>query len=332
MKKMFVIFSRDLKVNIREFLSLYIIIVPLIFGIAINLIAPSVNDTTVNLALIEDENPEMEEYLEDFAKVSLHEDEEALDERIARRDEVFAYVPDGESYYILAQGNETEQMIDIVAFILASYEDGAALSESTAQIHEFGEVVSPLKKLLVNIMMMFSAVLGGMLIAINIIEEKVDKTIRAVNLSTISKTGYIFGKSLIGAFIPLYGSVSILLITGFSGINWLQMMMIVLVSMIISILFGFIQGINNSSVMDAAGSVKMLFLPLAGSVAVAELLSDKWQWVVYWSPFYWTYKGVDKILTYQAEWQEILMYSGIVVLISVVVYILLMPRIRKGLS
>ena len=193
-------------------------------------------------------------------------------------------------------------------------------------------MVSPIKKLLVNIFMMFSAILGGMLIAINIIEEKVDKTIRAVHLTPISKTGYIFGKSLIGAFIPLYGSVCMLLITGFSDINWLQMMVIVIVSMVISILFGFIQGINNSSVMDAAGSVKMLFLPLAGSVAVAELLSDKWQWVVYWSPFYWTYKGIEKILTYQAEWKEIFIYSGIVVLISIIIYILLMPRIRKGLS
>lgn len=332
MKRILVIFARDLKVNIREFLTLYIILVPVIFGIAINLIAPSVNDTTVNLALIENENVEMQEYLEDFAKVSLYEDEEALEERVARRDEVFAYVPDGDTYYILAQGNETEQMTDIVAFILAAYEDGATLSNSTAEIHEFGEVVSPIKKLLVNIFMMFSAILGGMLIAINIIEEKVDKTIRAVHLTPISKTGYIFGKSLIGAFIPLYGSVCMLLITGFSDINWMQMMVIVIVSMVISILFGFIQGINNSSVMDAAGSVKMLFLPLAGSVAVAELLSDKWQWVVYWSPFYWTYKGIEKILTYQAEWKEILMYSGIVVLISAVIYILLMPRIRKGLS
>ena len=125
MKRILVIFARDLKVNVREFLTLYIILVPVIFGIAINLIAPSVNDTTVNLALIENENVEMQEYLEDFAKVSLYEDEEALEERVARRDEVFAYVPDGDTYYILAQGNETEQMTDIVAFILAAYEDGA---------------------------------------------------------------------------------------------------------------------------------------------------------------------------------------------------------------
>ncbi len=76
----------------------------------------------------------------------------------------------------------------------------------------------------------------------------------------------------------------------------------------------------------------MLFLPLAGSVAVAELLSDKWQWVVYWSPFYWTYIGVDKILTYQAEWREVLIYAGIVLLISAIVYVLLMPRIKKGLN
>ena len=332
MKRILTIFLRDVKVNLRDFLSLYIIIIPIIFGIAINLIAPSINDTTVNIALVEGKNPQMVEYLEDFAKITTYEDKAALEERVGRRDDVFAFIPDGDQYYVLQQGNENEEFVDMAKLMLALYEDGAQIDDATAEIHEFGKVVSPLKKIMLNVLMMFCAILGGMLIAINIIEEKVDKTIRAINLTPVSRMDFIFGKSMIGVMIPLYGSVAMLLITGFIDINWGQMMILVVSSMIVSILFGFIQGSNNSSVMDAAGSVKLLFLPLAGSVAVAELLSDKWQWVVYWSPFYWTYKGVDKILTNQAEWGEILMYAGIVVLISVIVYVLLMPRIKKGLN
>lgn len=332
MKRILVIFVRDIKVNVKDFLPLYIIIIPILFGIAVNLIAPSINDTTVNIALVEGDNPEMVEYLEDFAKITTYEDKEALEERVARRDDVFAFVPEGDTYYVLQQGNESAGFVDMAKLMLALYEDDAQIDDATAEIHEFGRVVSPIKKIMLNTLMMFCSVLGGMLIAINIIEEKVDKTIRAINLTPISRMGYILGKSMIGMLIPLYGSVAMLLITGFSDINWGQMMILVIISMIVSILFGFIQGINNTSVMDAAGSVKMLFLPLAGSVAVAELLSDKWQWVVYWSPFYWTYIGVDKILAKQAEWGEILMYAGIVLLISAIIYVLLMPRIKKGLN
>ena len=45
-------------------------------------------------------------YLEDFAKVSVYKDVAALEERVGRRDDVFAFVPDGDGYYVLKQGNE----------------------------------------------------------------------------------------------------------------------------------------------------------------------------------------------------------------------------------
>ncbi len=332
MKRILTIFRRDLKVNSKDFLSLYIMVIPIIFAIVINLVSPGVNDTTVNIALVEGENIKLEEYLKDFAKVTTYKDREEVEKRVSKRDEVFGYVANGEEYTIISQGNEKEEIVDYVKLLVTFYEEDVQVEDSTAVIHDFGRTMPPLKKLLVNIAMLFSAVLGGMLIAINIIEEKTDRTIRAIHLTPTSRNGYILGKSVIGALVPLYGSVAILLITGFNDINWLQMMILVIVSMVMSILFGFIQGINNASVIDAAASVKMLFLPLAGAVAVAELLSANWQWVAYWVPFYWTYKGVDEVLTYTADWTNILLYTGIVLVITVVVYLMLMPKIRKGLE
>lgn len=330
-KKIMIIFLRDLKVNTRDFLSLYILIIPIIFAIIFNLIAPGINDTTVNLALIEGENKALESYLEDFAKVSLYKDMAAIEERVGRRDDVFAYVRDGESYYILQQGNESEGFVDYAKYLLTFYNEDVQMMDSTAKIHSFERTVPPLKKMLVNITIMFTSIMGGMIIAMNIIEEKMDKTIRAMHLTPISKSGYLIGKSLIGAFLPMYGSVVLIIVCGFGSINWGQMAVVVVVSTIISLLVGFIEGINNESVMDAVGSVKMLFLPLAGSVAVSEMVSAKWQWTVYWVPFYWSYRATDDILSYTGTWGFTLMASGIVLAISVLVYLVLMPKIRKGL-
>lgn len=332
MKKVLILFFRDLKVNTRDFLALYIIVVPIIFGIVINLIAPGVNDTTVNLALIEGDDPDMVAYMEDFAKVTTYKDREAVEERVTRRDEVFGIVKDGDEYIVLQQGNEMEELNGYARLMLTFYQNDVQIEDTNAVISDFGRDVPPLKKLLLNVFMMFAAILGGMLIAINIIEEKVDMTIRAIHLTPVSRSGYILGKSIIGMLIPLYGSVAMILITGYRDVDWPKMMVLVVVSMVVSILFGFIGGINNASVMDAAGSVKMLFMPMAGAVAIAELVSDKWQWVAYWVPFYWTYKGVDEILTYRSTWGNTLLYAGIVLFISVLVYLLLMPRIRKGLE
>ncbi len=39
--------------------------------------------------------------------------------------------------------------------------------------------------------------------------------------------------------------------------------------------------------VEAAGSVKLMSLPLAGSIVGYELLAEKWHPFLYWSPFYW---------------------------------------------
>ena len=186
--------------------------------------------------------------------------------------------------------------------------------------------------MMVNIAIMFTSILGGMIIALNIVEEKTDNTVSAIHLTPVSRMGFIAGKSLIGVFIPVVGIFLMLLITGFRDINYLHAFLMITSSCIISILIGFIEGINNDDVMNAAGNMKMLFLPLGGAVAAVELLADKWQPLFYWIPFYWTYKGNDLVLSNSGSWMDIIKYSGLVLAISAIVFVVLAPKIRKGLE
>ena len=331
LKKIFTIFIRDIRVNTRESLSFLLLVMPILFAVIFNVLSPGISDTTVNIALLDGENPEFEEYLADFAHVSVYPDVDAISERVERRDDVFGIINGETGYYILKQGNENEESTEFAKYMITFFEEDVQISDSTAEIYDFGRTVPPFKKMLVAIAIMFATVMGGMLISINIIEEKNDKTIRAIHLTTVSDNAFIIGKGLMGIFLTIYGTVAIVLITGFSGVNWAMLLLVALVSSIISLLVGFMMGITNETFMDAAGSVKMLFLPLMAGVLVTELLADKWQWTVYWSPFYWTYMALDDILSYTATWGYTLMASGIVLAISIVVYVLLMPRIRKGL-
>jgi hypothetical protein len=84
--------------------------------------------------------------------------------------------------------------------------------------------------------------------------------------------------------------------------------------------------------MDAAGGIKILFLPIGAAVGVAELLSEKWQPLVYWLPFYWSYKSNEAILSYTSTWSQILGYTVIALALFSVVYYLLAPKIHAGLS
>ena len=332
-KKIKTIFVRDLRVNTRDFVSLYILIAPILLAFGINALTPSINNTSVNLALIEGENAKQVTYLEDFSKVELFESKEAVEERVAKRDNILGILPDGSGdYYLLQQGNEGEQVVEYGQILLTFYEEDIQLANSNATIIDFGRTVPPLKKILVNLLIMMLSVLGGMLIAINIVEEKVDRTIRAVHLTPISRVGYILGKSMMGILLPAYGTVAIVFITGFGYVNIPQMLYFVLTSTIICMLIGFIEGLQNDDMMNAAANIKILFLPIAAVVAAIELLSDKWQIFFYWIPFYWAYKGNDAILADTSTWPQILMYSVFVLLISGLVFLRLAPKIKKGLQ
>jgi hypothetical protein len=332
LKKIWTIFLRDLKVGSRDSLTLIIILMPILLGIGINLLTPSINDTTVNLALLEGENPAQAEYFADFAKVELFPNEEAIQTRVKKRDHIVGILPDGDRYYIMSQGNEPESVIEMAKLVNMYYAEGIDLEDATAKLFEFGETVPPLKKMLTNTLIIMISILGGMLITFNIIEEKTDHTISAMNVTTVSKNAFLLGKSLIGMLYPVFSTIVILLITGFREVNIGQLIVMGVVSSFISLMIGFIQGINNDDVMSAAASVKMLFLPVGAAVAAIELLNQKWQILFYWIPFYWTYKGNDAVLINTASWPQILLYSGIVLALGLIVYLYLSPKIRKGLA
>lgn len=332
LKKIWVVFARDMKVNLRDVLSLYILIIPVLFGFAIRWLAPSVNDTTVNLALLSNADPEMAAYLDQFAKVELFDTQDALIERIERRDHIIGVITEGESSYLLAQGNEPESVIDHARLLNTYHDLQMQVDESSVEFISFGRTEPPLKKMLVNAAMMFTAVLAGMLISLNLVEEKMDNTVAAVNVSPISRIGYVIGKSLVGVFFSMIGAVVILWITGYQGVNIGQALVAIMGVTSLSLIIGFLQGVINKDVMEAAGSIKLLFFPLAGAIAVAELVNANWQWVAYWVPFYWTYRTNDAVLSFSATWPQVLGYTAIVLALSAVVYGLLAPKIKAGLT
>lgn len=331
-KKIWAIFIRDLKVNTREAISIFILVIPLIFSVGINLITPEINDTTVNVAMVRAKNDAQADYFNNFAHVELLEDAEAVEVRVKQRDSVIGFISEGGRSIMLAQGNEPGYVLDYAKMINALFESGAVADEARAEIVDFGRATPPLKKLMVNVMLLFNAVLAGMLIALNIVEEKADRTVRAVNVSPASRGAFIIGKSLIGIVFAIVLSAACLIITGFYDINIGQAALVLLATTVLSMMIGFVQGLNSSDVMEAAGSVKLMFLPLAGSIAGYELVTGGWQALFYWSPFYWAYRANDMILSKTGEWQEMALSVGVIVVICAAVYALLAPRIRKGLQ
>jgi len=331
-KKIFMIFRRDLLSSRRDAMATYIMVIPLILAVGITLFAPGLNDTTVKLAMLKSDDIEHIEYMKQFSKVELFSSMDELERRVEKRDDIAAIAPNGNSYEIILQGNESEIVEEYAVLLNTLYELGSTEEETVAQLISFGRTVPPLKAKLVNMLIAMTIMLAGMLIAMSIVEEKAENTINAINVTPISQTGFVIGKSLLGGAAALLGIIGAVLITGFYDINWFMIILVGLTSMILSLVVGFLQGLSSEDVMEAAGSVKLLFLPIAGSIAGYEFLADKWQWTMYWSPFYWAYKANNLILSKTADWGTVLFSTAMVIGLSLIVYFASLPKLRKGLS
>ncbi len=135
-----------------------------------------------------------------------------------------------------------------------------------------------------------------------------------------------------GGTIALISIIISLFIAGYYDINWFMVILVGISSMVLSLIVGFVQGLASDDIIEAAANVKMIMIPVAGSIVGYELLAAKWQWTMYWSPFYWAYKANQLILNKTADWPTILLCTGMVLVLSLVVYFVSKPKIRAGLS
>lgn len=332
MKNILKVFFRDLKIARRDSLGLIIMIMPIVLAVGIMFCTPGLNDTTVKIALLENDDPGHINYMESFAKVEVVGSKAEAIKRVEKRDDIVAMVPKGDGYEIILQGNEPEVVESYATSLSALYELGSTIEETTATMYSFGRTVPPIKTMLVNMLISMIIMLAGMLIAISIVGEKADNTINAINVTPVSQTEFVMGKTLMGGGIALVSIIIALFITGYYDINWFMIILVGISSMALSLIVGFLQGLASDDVIEAATNVKLIMVPIAGSIAGYELLAAKWQWTMYWSPFYWAYKANLLVLSKTADWSTVLVCTGMVLALSSAVYFAAKPKIRKGLS
>ncbi len=106
----------------------------------------------------------------------------------------------------------------ILSFIIVAFVSSAASATITLAVavdfSNVGTTYSPIAKIGLISMPILSLVLGGMVVSMNIIEEKESLTFAALNASPLTRFEFIVGKSLIGSMISVIQIVLIYFILG----------------------------------------------------------------------------------------------------------------------
>lgn len=332
LSKVFRILQRDIKSGMRDYMVLYIIIFPFILAFILKMMTTSVGSITVNVAVDNTISEDMILYLEDYSKVEIFDSNSKMIERVQRTDDIFGITMIDGNYVVYQQGNETQGTVEILDLIVTSYENQDLEVPIDVRISDIDWKLSPLKQYGGSLLAIFMSVLGGMVILINLIEEKTEKTLTAINVSPTKRSEFVIGKGLMGFILPIFHSIGMLLLLNFGRIDYFMVLVTTMSIALISVVIGFSIGVTNDNILAGISSLKMMFLPVLGSILGAIFLNVKWHPFLYWSPFYWAFKSMDAIILKEATWGMILVNSGIIMGISLLVFAGLSKKISRGLN
>lgn len=332
LKKILNVTGTDLKVGLRDAIIVYIIVIPFALAFILRALTASVGGITVNVAVDNSVPTEMVTYLEGYAGVERFDSYERMISRVEHTDDVFGLSLGPDGYRVYQQGNETRGTVDILDFIVTSFENRDLEIPVTVRVSDVGWTLSPMKQFGGSLLIIFMSVLGGMIILIALVEEKSTNTLAAMNVSPMRRSEYVIAKGLPGFLFPILHAVGILAILNFGRLDYLMVLVTVLSIAIISVLVGFMIGVTNDNVIGAIASLKMLFVPVLASVFGGIFLSARWQPLLYWSPFYWAFRSMDAIILREATWGMIGLNTALILVITGVVFALLNKRIQQGLN
>ncbi|MFO7636478.1 MAG: ABC transporter permease [Clostridia bacterium] len=332
MKKIFAVAGRDLKSGLRDAIILYALLFPVVAAVILRFFIPAASSVSIRFIATDETPPALVSFLEDYGKVEQVKDREALDKRVMQNDDVVGISPGEEGYRIVLEGNEPEGFGELASAILLSYENPGMPLPVTVGFDDIGWFLSPMSQYGATLLIVMLAFLTGILIAFNVVEDKQFNTLSAINVTPISKFQYVAGKSLLGFVIPLMQAYVVLWILDVFYVNKGMVVVMVFASCFIGVILGFLNGVSNKDTMSAVSSMKATMFPLLLGMLGGIFLNEKWHFLLYWNPFYWSYNAIDKMVKMTATWGDILISSGAILLITALVFLAIRKKIMRGLA
>ncbi len=328
MKRILSIFIKDLKCSTKDFMLLYMLVIPLILAVILKFFIPDVEENALTFAIDQNVDQAVIQQFEEYGKVELFSNHEDLEKRVLQLDDVEGIMVEDGGYVVLSQGNEKQQVVEgLLKSILADKSKSITVTSSDNNYK-----LSPISSIGAATLIIMAITLSGMLIGLSIIDEKESRAIQAIRVGPASKLEYILGKSALGFFALIVQSVGILFILRLNHINFWMIMVITLASYLVALIYGFIIGVTSPNQMAGMATTKVLMILVAASVVGALLLPDQLQVLLYWSPIYWSFVGIYEALLESISWQQISLYSLFIIIITIVVYMAFRKKIHTGLN
>ena len=337
-KRILTLLRQDLTNALRDNIVLYGMVGPLILVVGTRLFLPSLDQATLTIAVHEGVPAEVVERLEAHGKVQLFPSEEAVRARVARNDDVPGLVPAagvGEDtsggvtppLRLILEGNEA-QGPEALQRLVAQIVGGEPVAEHTVTARGGRSLMTEYTTIM---WIMIVTMLGGMVMAFNIVEDKETRAIQALGVSPLSLLELTLARSLFAVLLSLAPAVVTTLILLGTTINYGLLLLGYLMCVGMPVFLGYIVGGLADSQLKAIAVVKFLFLLFLTLPMVSIFVPRRWHVFWYVLPNYWMFTVYENLFIGQLGSVGFWGAGLIALAMSLAAVAILAPRLRRQL-
>lgn len=331
-KRIISIFSRDFSNSIRDKLLLYVMVAPVILALILNLFVPGFQSMSLEFAVSEDVSHSITEKLQAYGKVNIFKDADLVKNRVREYDDVVGIISDSSGDpIIVCQGNEALEVVELTELALKEIISPKPLPAKFEE-SDLGNSVPFVVVFSLVFIIMISFLVGGLIIGFNIIEEKESNTLKALNVTPMTRGDFIAGRSLIGLIMPIIHAFLAVWIFRIPNINYVMLLVITLISSLTGLVFGFLIGAISKNQMSGIANMKIFMIIIVFPLFLTLLLPASKQFFLYWAPTYWSFVALKDLILQNQTWSKLSVQITWMLLTTLAFFLALNKKIKQGLT
>ncbi len=328
LKRITSLLRQDLTNALRDNILLYMMFGPVLLALGARLFLPSLDQASLNFAVQAGTDAATINRLESMGKIEFYPNAQEIHDRVQRSDDVIGLVYEDGMLVLLMEGNEGENAQELASIIshALSGESFTSFSRTSVQAPR-----SLLTEYTAIIFIMIGLLLGALVMAFNIIEDKETRALKALGVSPLS----LVEMSLARGLFALLLSLGLVLATTFvllgSNISYILLLAGFSFSVALPILIGYTIGGLADNQLKAIAVLKFFMLVYLTLPIVTIFIPRQWHVFFYPLPNYWIWQVFENIFIGQLGALGLL-GSGVVALLSSMLLVLVMfPYLRRQL-
>ncbi|SNR94808.1 ABC-2 type transport system permease protein/fluoroquinolone transport system permease protein [Anaerovirgula multivorans] len=299
--------KQDLTVTFRNYFHYAIILLAILMIVVINLIVPESVKLTPNEVFYDGtEEKTLQQFLlqEGLEESQLFPSKEALFQEVEEEDNTIGIIMEGDlenpKFTILYQGRESVEIINLLSVTIEEALNRMRGVEATPgyrveYLRSQAEPI-PFNKSLVPMMLVLEPVmLGFILIAVMIFQEKEEGSLRAYRVSPAGTMQYILSKVAVITLLALLYSGLLLLFTMGLDVNYLKVLLMIILSNFLITLIGLSISVFFKNLEEFL-FVAVLILAILGLPMVSYFTPTFTPDFITWLPSYSMLFGIREII------------------------------------